>query len=193
MLRPSDPPGEHGFTLVELVVAAAIVGVVIAAIAAAFVLSFRTTADATDRMAQAADAQLLATYWPADVASLDATGADAVPTCGSSNEIVTFAWNLSGELGGSETRVTYSAEGAGPGSEVVRHRCVGDSTAPVDSTVVASNFGARGSSALASTWIAGPGGTGSAGCDERVCTIHLKGTYEFEVTARRRVPGEVPG
>jgi prepilin-type N-terminal cleavage/methylation domain-containing protein len=189
MLTARPPrPSERGFTLVELIVAASVMAIVAAAIGTAFVTSFRTTSAANDRMAQAADAQLLATYWPADVASLDATGYMAPPACGPDTEIVTFAWDLSGPAT-SETRVTYGARGTGAGSEVVRHHCRGGSTTPDASVVVARHFGGP-SPAGAETWLKGPGGVGQPGCDARTCTIHVAGTYDFEVSAARRVPPE---
>jgi prepilin-type N-terminal cleavage/methylation domain-containing protein len=62
---------QRGFTLVELMVATAILGVVIAPLGAAFIVTFKTTGDATNRIAGSVDAQRLSIYLPPDVQSAD--------------------------------------------------------------------------------------------------------------------------
>src|ERR1044071_10493789 len=67
---------EDGFTLIELVIAIAILGIVTSGLATAFITTIRGTKDLHNRFIESQDAQLLATYFPSDVQSANPTTID---------------------------------------------------------------------------------------------------------------------
>jgi prepilin-type N-terminal cleavage/methylation domain-containing protein len=67
--RTSDS-GESGFTLVELLVVAALLGIVVVAVSSALIVGLRTFAGTDNRIVSSTDAQLLSVYLPADLQSV---------------------------------------------------------------------------------------------------------------------------
>lgn len=62
---------EEGFTLIELVVAVAILGIIMSAVAGAFIVVVRTVGVTQERTSQSHDSQLLSTWLVADLQSAD--------------------------------------------------------------------------------------------------------------------------
>lgn len=64
---------DQGFTLIELMIAITVSGLILSALSLGFITTIRGTKDLHDRFVQSHDAQLLAAYFPADVQSADPT------------------------------------------------------------------------------------------------------------------------
>ncbi|MGQ0843284.1 MAG: PulJ/GspJ family protein [Sporichthyaceae bacterium] len=88
MLTPSRSKRDAGFTLVELVVSMALLGVVMAAICGAMVTSLRTTAESEDRLGDSGDVQFASTWFGDDVAGANDVIAGGTARCGSDSAVV---------------------------------------------------------------------------------------------------------
>jgi prepilin-type N-terminal cleavage/methylation domain-containing protein len=103
---------ESGFTLIELVVSVAILGIVSAALLGVVLQYAKTTVDTAARLTESTDQQFISAYWQNDVSSLGRRSLNAASTsvgdtaqavfvappaggCGSSvgTVAVAFAWN----------------------------------------------------------------------------------------------------
>ena len=84
---------ERGFTLVELLVAIAILGIIMVAIGAMIATAFRTTATVSDRLTASRGPKMVSRYWLPDVESAEtiASGAGCAPASGS-QPVATFTW-----------------------------------------------------------------------------------------------------
>jgi prepilin-type N-terminal cleavage/methylation domain-containing protein len=110
--RPRRTRDDDGFTLIELVMSVAILGIVSAALLGIVLQYVKTTTDTSARLNESTDEQFVSTYWQNDVSSLgrrslalaSATfstdqsvflGPGGPGGCGSSvgSVIVSFAWN----------------------------------------------------------------------------------------------------
>jgi prepilin-type N-terminal cleavage/methylation domain-containing protein len=148
---------ENGFTLVELIMAIAVIGVIIVPLGNVVIGYLRNTDETTARLLESHDAQIASAYWAQDVASVGmriglgepgfeatpnalkpsvAVGADSslsiLPPCGTSGTpVVRFAWDDFDDDGvKSIVQVAYVLE---PPTELHRIRC--DSTGAKDVTV----------------------------------------------------------
>lgn len=142
---------EKGFTLVELMVAVSILGIISATLATAFVVTFRTADDATERLALAHDVQISTAAFASDVQSADVVWVDdPSPACGPAGGAskLSLRWTD----GASVNLATYAVTTSGTETRLVRHRCTvgGASASQVLSHFVAS--------------------TGAPLCDTAVCT-----------------------
>lgn len=80
---------DGGFTLVELLVAITILGIIMGAIGAMIATAFRTSSTVSDELNASRGPKLVARYWPADVEN----AVDVQPGaggCGSGAAVVTF-------------------------------------------------------------------------------------------------------
>jgi prepilin-type N-terminal cleavage/methylation domain-containing protein len=68
-MRRVDLKADHGFTLIELLAYIAIGSIVIAALSAVLITTFKTQDETADRLAASHDTQLVATWLPVDVLS----------------------------------------------------------------------------------------------------------------------------
>lgn len=110
--RSRRPRGDGGFTLIELVLSVAILGVVSAALVGVMFQYLRTTSDTSARLTESTDQQFISTYWQNDVSSLGRRSLDLATAtfstdqsvfvgpggpggCGDSvgSVVVSFAWN----------------------------------------------------------------------------------------------------
>ncbi|MEV8514983.1 prepilin-type N-terminal cleavage/methylation domain-containing protein [Dactylosporangium sp. NPDC051484] len=146
---------ERGLTLVEVLVAIAILGIIIIPLGNALLSFIRNTDDTTRRLSESHDAQIMAAYFAQDVQSVGVRDweKDGFPLkqsifpnvdynslaynspadkCGADDTpkaVVGFAWN---NRGTSETvRVSYVVKTVGTERQLHRIRCVG-SLAPVN-------------------------------------------------------------
>jgi prepilin-type N-terminal cleavage/methylation domain-containing protein len=145
---------EDGFTLVELVVTVAILGIIVSALAGVVLAYLRTTVDSQARMTESHDVQFVSAYWQRDVASIGVRSTtydhsdgvhsypllqsvDVVPGCSlpAGDPVATLAWTQYTTADPDHpTTVTVSYLVTKPGSRWVltRVRCTG---LTVDSTV----------------------------------------------------------
>lgn len=107
MLKRSQ--SDEGFTLIELVMTVAIVGIIVVALAGVVLQYLRTSTETSTRLNESTDQQFISAYWQQDVSSLgvhgDPTGGSipasqsvwvgSAPGCvpASGTPVVTFAWN----------------------------------------------------------------------------------------------------
>src|SRR4051794_18684928 len=117
-------PGERGFTLVELLITIAILGVITGTLAAVFITATRSTVGVAARYEESHDAQIASAYLATDVQSNDAL---TNTTCGSGGtNVVSFGY-------ADGTVVTYAYGPAAGETRLTRRVCSG---ASVTSSVV---------------------------------------------------------
>ena len=114
---------QQGFTLVELMIAMAITGLIVSAIAGALVVSFQTTGVTQQRLAESHDVQITSAYLANDIQSAASLNASSGGSCsGASTELVRFTYadkhgNTIGDAvyscgtSGGETQVTRTFSG----------------------------------------------------------------------------------
>jgi prepilin-type N-terminal cleavage/methylation domain-containing protein len=155
--------GADGFTLVELLVAIAILGIITVPLSNVVIAYLRNTDATTARLIESHDAQISSAYWAQDVASIGARSTtspfgfnQSVETgvaynlglypcgpAGTPSAIVRLAWDDSSGPGAATlVRVAYVRQAA-PGqtqlTELHRLRCVG-STAVVSDVTIAHDL-----------------------------------------------------
>ena len=124
--RASRWHDQQGFTLVELMIAIAITGLIVSAIAGALIVSFATTGVTQQRLAESHDVQITSAYLANDVQSAAAVNSSSGGSCsGASTTLVTFKYD-SGDA-------VYSCGTAANGETQVTRRFGGD-------TVVLAHF-----------------------------------------------------
>jgi prepilin-type N-terminal cleavage/methylation domain-containing protein len=95
---------EAGFTLVELLAAVAILGVVILPLTGGIILGLRTMDQTSHRYAGSNDAQVLTRYLPPDVQSANTGAVSSLPACaGTSNRKLLLTSNAQGTTGSRTT------------------------------------------------------------------------------------------
>ena len=140
---------DDGFTLVELVVTVAILGVISIALLGVVIQYLKTTSDTSARLNESTDQQFISTYWQGDVSSLgrrkfvaasgtidpEASMAGASPGCGSDvgAVVVRFSWtefevgatNPDNAWNSTLQEVAYVTTTRGGAVELQRVRCRG--------------------------------------------------------------------
>jgi prepilin-type N-terminal cleavage/methylation domain-containing protein len=101
--------GADGFTLVELLVAIAILGIITVPLSSVVIAYLRNTDATTARLIESHDAQIAAAYWAQDVASI-----------GTRSTTNPFALNQSVETGVAYNAGLYPCGAAGTPSAIVR-------------------------------------------------------------------------
>lgn len=142
---------ESGFTLVEMLIAIVILGIIVVPITGALVVTLRTTDETSNRMVASNDAQLLSFWLPGDIQS---TGNDTLnanvldddtvypPTvsteCSGRTNALRLEWVEQG-ASGSTYDAAYAVVQAASGSwQLIRYFCVDGG--PATSHVVARNL-----------------------------------------------------
>jgi prepilin-type N-terminal cleavage/methylation domain-containing protein len=184
--RPRRRQGDAGFTLVEMLVAVAVLGIVSGALAAALMLVVKTQSSATDRYRDSHSAQLLTTYLPADVQSVAPNNqADTTFSAGWQCAGAAPGSNLlrlaAGDSAGTTTYISYRYQQVGAEYQVVRYTC---------------RLGTAPTSIVAAHTIAAPPAGWAPGQDPKVVTTAVAGAqitmtakevsgYTFTVTGAR--------
>jgi prepilin-type N-terminal cleavage/methylation domain-containing protein len=135
---------EDGFTLMELVITVAIVGMIVVPLTGVVLAYLRNTVNTQARLTESHDVQLAAAYWQRDVASIGVrsntydTASHSFPLeqsvglapCGlpaGASAVVTLAWSEYSSLTSTDppqlVKVTYSSRAVGAVYELIRVRC----------------------------------------------------------------------
>jgi len=205
--RHRSRAAEAAFTLVEVLVCIAILGVVVIPISSAMVVGFRSTESSEAGLTASVNRDQLSERFTKDVAEVDAAGAstDTTRTCGSPASPNTLFVNFNRtrlSTAGVTTidRVSYWAVGSGKNINVERFACTNVSATGSDPggarSVVAKRLGTPGANrndvvlAIYSAETADDGGMiGREPCTEFQCGIEISGRYKMQVTAQRRLFG----
>ena len=143
--RASRWHDQQGFTLVELMIAIAITGLIVSAIAGALIVSFATTGVTQTRLAESHDVQVTSAYLANDVQSAASVNPASGGTCsGASTPLVTFNYD--------HGNAVYACGTAANGETQVTRRFGGD-------TVVLAHFAGTARPTVTCAPNAGCGGT----------------------------------
>jgi prepilin-type N-terminal cleavage/methylation domain-containing protein len=166
-------PDDRGVTLIEVLIAIAILGVIIVPLGVALVTFLRNSGATTNRLAESHDEQIASAYFAQDVESIgvrDWTTApyalktsveqNAPPTtglypCGAAstpNAVLRFAWD--DPTSTTATRVivvSYVVKTVGGEQQLHRLRCEAGSTTPTSDIVLAHNVFGVGTPVLTGT------------------------------------------
>lgn len=205
-LRPRRGPrhatiGEVGFTIIEVLVSVAILGVIVIPIAMAFSAGFRVTELTGASLNASASRDNLAFRFSNDVASVDATGASlSAATCdtspsGGGTLLITLNSTIQASATAVSNRVSYWVTGSGKNINVVRRACAnatpGVAATNGTATIVAEQVGFPG--AVGADVVHGPYDPALAAfgspCDEYRCQLEIDGRFRYRVAAQRRAFG----
>src|SRR5437764_5047596 len=130
---------ESGFTLVELLVAIMVSGLILTAVGTAFIVTARGSQNVHDRFIESHDAELLATYFPTDVQSANPTlielpGDTDVSDCTgvTGTRAVRFLWTETDETTKTVFSSSYQVVSSASGSTLYRYFC--SNSGPKDNT-----------------------------------------------------------
>jgi prepilin-type N-terminal cleavage/methylation domain-containing protein len=180
------PRSDAGFTLVELLLAIAILGVVIGPLAGGIIVGLRTMDQTSNRYSASNDAQVLARYLPPDVLSANTGIVNGMSTCtGTGNRKLQLTSNTNGT--GSRTIMYWVRGPVGGRYELVRSEWangVGCTSAqPMRTTVMARNIASP--SNVAATQLMGTPLGFKIAVTEAPAQNEPTG-YTFTVTGRKR-------
>jgi prepilin-type N-terminal cleavage/methylation domain-containing protein len=180
---------EDGFTLIELMVAMAIMAIIMLPLTAGVIVGLRTSDETSNRLAGSNDAQLLSIWFPPDVQSTGNLNTDVVATptvnteCSGINNAVRLKWRATEVAGGSASTyiAAYAISQSSTGDwRLLRYYCVNGGTASTH--VVARNL--KNATAVAI----------STSTTKVTMTVTEKATatdptsYTFSVSGNRRTP-----
>jgi type II secretory pathway pseudopilin PulG len=193
---PTAPRREDGFSLIELIIAIGLLGVVFSVLALVVVTAMTTNRDTRERLDETRDEQLVAAYFASDVAGATAVVAGGTSQCGSGPALVevrgeSFAPGTPPTA--SDTRATYvfttaTVDGVATGT-LTRRFCESTSAPPYATpnrtTTVAQTLAATPPVVTCST-----GGVAGA-CSDDTTTMsvrfeRLSGDAPFVLSATRR-------
>ena len=188
--RPED---RDGFTLIEVITAIVLLGIIMVPLTAAFIQGIRRSTDVEQRLTRSANQERITSWWTKDVNNVDPQGVnDPDATCpdptsipGTETALVSFSWDTQTGPNVAPKSASWVLEDAGPSAKLVRRYCEGG--APVAEATIAEGFGKAGLTSLQLVY-----GTtvGQANfCTSTRCTLSVGGDYPYALTADRRVLG----
>jgi prepilin-type N-terminal cleavage/methylation domain-containing protein len=161
---------DRGFTLVELVVAIAILGVIIVPLGTALIIFLRNSNTTADRLAESHDEQISAAYFAQDVQSIGVRDWTTAPyvlktsveqnapatsglypcgVAGTPNAVLRFAWDDPTSTTATQVVVvSYVVRTVGTEQQLHRLRCAAGSTTPSSDLVLAHNVASVGTPVL---------------------------------------------
>jgi prepilin-type N-terminal cleavage/methylation domain-containing protein len=114
----------HGFTLIELVIAVTILGLILVPLTAASTFFITHGQDATGRFADDTSIRSVISLFTTDTQSAETVTAPDPAPCGPSNTaLVTMTWTDNGTI----YRASWSTQTSGTSTTLVRQRCTGTS------------------------------------------------------------------
>ena len=168
-MRVNSPRGrgDDGVTLIELLVAIAMLGIIAVPLGTALISFLRNTNATTDRLAESHDAQIASAYFAQDVQSIGVrnwTGTGPFPlttsvetnappksgtfpcgVTGDPNAVIRMAWD---DPTGASTRRTVIVSYVVRGRELHRLRCDNGTSNPTSDLVMAHNVASVGTPVL---------------------------------------------
>lgn len=182
---------DDGFTVVELLVAVVILGIVIGAVTAAIIVGLRTTDGTQQRLAESHNAQMASSFFVQDVESADMVSVPGTQCTGTgTTPVVSFSWSehASATGAGVPKVASYVVEqdAPGPGAEkrLVRRFCSGTPLADAGEVTI----GHFPLSVVAPTVVCAPMPSCSGPVKTVTMTVSEASTYEYSVTGTRRTP-----
>lgn len=187
-MRPRRRRDERGFTLVELLTAVVVLGIVGAAVTQGIVVTLRTTDGSVARISGSIASEALTSYFSADASSAETVVVPAGPACapvGTSGVFLRLTWNDNDPANPGPRMTEYALDPATGGEqELVRWHC---NASPTPSRRVLGQF------------VHDPSGPPPvvARCDDAVCPaasspeevsllVRIEDAPASEVTVRRR-------
>ncbi|WCO66837.1 type II secretion system protein [Iamia majanohamensis] len=191
---------QAGFTMIELLVAIVLLGLIMGPLGLAFYSTVQGTERVSDSLTASTSREQLAAYFTGDVASVDATGVSTDPARGCKPSSVPGAAELLVSLnattvdasGTSTRRASYWITGSGTDIGLTRAVCDGVSPTSASTSGRALELvqAVGDSSSLpASTIFGAVEPPGTEVCDEFACAIEVDGRFGYIVKANRRVFG----
>jgi prepilin-type N-terminal cleavage/methylation domain-containing protein len=183
--RPNER-GESGFTLVELLIAVVILGIIAGVVTTTFVVLTRTSQQTQDRLNQSRGPKFASVYWMPDVASSDAVNPVGVRCGTTGTPIVTFRW--ADDRAAQDQVATWATIPRSSSIDLVRMQCsAGSLGVPARTTVIAPDV------APAGIQVRCDAGTGLTSCSSPmtprrvVLDVTTLDGRSFTVDANRRV------
>jgi prepilin-type N-terminal cleavage/methylation domain-containing protein len=179
---------EGGFTMVELVISVAILGIMSIALGVVGTVMFRTLNQTQDRLTESRGPRFASVYWVPDVSSAEKINpaTAGIPTVCGTGALVTLQWT---DDRTAVTTVSYAIDTTGGTSKLVRRFCTNGTTVPVRTTTIAPNIatvgGATVTCASATTYT--PCTTPDLDARSVLLTIKPKNGGTFSVDAIREV------
>jgi len=113
---------QHGFTLVEVLTAVTVLGLVLGPLTTAAVLFLQHGADATNSFADDGTMRAATAMFVADAQSAGTVSAPDASPCGDSGPAL---WTIAWDDGGTSYRASWFAEAVAGSTALVRRRCTG--------------------------------------------------------------------
>jgi prepilin-type N-terminal cleavage/methylation domain-containing protein len=195
-MRSGSERDEAGFTLMEVLIATVVAGILLIGVTSGFVVALKGTTGVSDRFIESHDAQLLATYYPEDVQSTVPDSVDTnktTPTgCASTpvgtTNVLRLQWTDVSTSTAYSVSYRYYSPAAGSW-ELRRYFCSrpgSTSTAPATYQVVAHD--------LADPAVNAPSVSQSPGAEISLTLYAAKASsesssYSYTFTASMRTPG----
>lgn len=185
---------QRGVTLIEVLLALGLLGLIIVPVTMAFVSMTRANASIDTSLLRSNEAQAVGAAWTNDVRSVLPDGVNTAELCGPSDEVALVTFTIADpDTGGGSRVVTWSAKRTNGKVSIYRRECRGPASVREQQLVA----GVSGSSV--SSVVHGPAGVGSLEfCPpdatsvpaniKRTCTIRISSSPKYELTVTRRVP-----